>query len=196
MKKCTACGRELDLSMFYSVKTKGGRKTASCKKCHSERAKSYRRTEHGRIVEIYNKQRSRSKKKGWKPPMYSFEELKDWVLSNDNWKSIYNEWVKSGYDIKKTPSIDRVDDYDIYRFGNIRLVTWEENDNSHRKDRKNGNNNKVNKAVIMYSKGGEYIREFHSLASASRFTGVYYSQISKSIKRGGTCAGYVWEFKE
>jgi hypothetical protein len=196
MKKCTACGRELDLSMFYSIKTKGGRKKAACKKCNSERVKSYRRTEHGRIVEIYNKQRSRSKKKGWDGPIYSFDEFKEWVLSNDNWDSIYNNWVKSGYDVNKTPSVDRIDDYDIYKFGNIRLVTWEQNNIKAHKDRKNGNNNKVNKAVLMYSKDGEYIREFHSLAAASRFVGVYRSKISESIKRGGTSAGYVWEFRE
>ena len=196
MKKCAACGRELDLSMFYSVKLRGGRKIGACKYCHSERMRSYRRTEHGKIVEIYSKQKKRSKKKGWDGPLYSFDEFKEWVLGNDNWKSLYNEWVNSGYDVNKTPSVDRIDDYDIYKFGNIRLVTWEQNNIKANKDRKNGNNNKVNKAVIMYSKDGEYIREFHSLAAASRFTGVYYSQISKSIKRGGTCAGYVWEFKE
>lgn len=196
MKKCVACNRELDLSMFYSVKLRGGRKTGACKDCHSERAMLYRRSEHGRIVEIYNKQKNKSKKKGWDGPLYSFEELKDWVLSNDNWRSIYNIWVESGYDVNKTPSVDRIDDYDIYKFGNIRLVTWEQNNRKANKDRKNGNNNKVNKAVLMYSKDGEYIREFHSLAAASRFAGVYYSRISASIKRGGTSAGYVWEFRE
>ena len=193
MKKCKSCNKELDLSMFYS---RGDKKISECKDCHSKRAMSYRRTEHGRIVEIYNKQRSRSKKKGWDRPIYSFDEFKEWVLGNDNWKSIYNEWVNSGYDVNKTPSVDRIDDYEIYRFGNIRLVTWEQNNIKAHKDRKNGNNNKVNKAVLMYSKGGEYIREFHSLAAASRFAGVYYSRISASIKRGGTSAGYVWKFKE
>ena len=193
MKKCRSCNEELDLSMFYS---NGDKKISECKKCHSKRSRSYRRTEHGKIVELYNKQKKRSREKGWDSPMYSFDEFKEWVLSNDNWDSIYNEWVKSGYDVNKTPSVDRIDDYDIYKFGNIRLVTWEQNNIKAHKDRKNGNNNKVNKAVLMYSKDGEYIREFHSLAAASRFVGVYRSKISESIKRGGTSAGYVWKFKE
>jgi len=196
MKKCKSCNKELDLSMFYSRGDRGGKKISECKDCHSKRTRSYRRTEHGKIVELYNKQKKRSDKKGWDRPMYSFDEFKEWVLGNDNWKSIYNKWVNSGYDVNKTPSVDRIDDYDIYRFGNIRLVTWEQNNIKAYKDRKNGNNNKVNKAVLMYSKGGEYIREFHSLAAASRFAGVYYSRISASIKRGGTSAGYVWKFKE
>ena len=196
MKKCPCCNEEFDLSMFYSVKLRGGRKTGACKKCHSERSKVYRRSEHGKINDMYNHQRKRSKKNKWGGPMYSFDEFKDWVLKNDNWSVIYSDWVKSGYDVNKAPSIDRIDDYDIYRFENIRLVTWDENNKSHHADRRNGINNKINKSVLMYSKDGEYIREFHSLAAASRFVGVYYSKISASIKRGGTCAGYVWEFRE
>jgi hypothetical protein len=51
-------------------------------------------------------------------------------LSIKNFKVLYKNWVKSGYEKNFRPSVDRLDSTKGYSFDNIRLVTWKENNNA------------------------------------------------------------------
>ena len=58
--------------------------------------------------------------------------------------------------------------YDEFPVENIQLTTWGDNKELEYTRRKNGKNNKVNKAVLKYSKQGVFIEEYYSLAEAGR----------------------------
>ena len=84
----------------------------------------------------------RSEKRGHEPPTFTLEELREWIFSQPNFDTLYDNWVASEYDRTLIPSCDRLDDDLGYSFSNIRLVTWKENyDKQHDKTRNIGRGN-------------------------------------------------------
>ena len=57
----------------------------------------------------------------------SKEEMIDWVLSQKNFKSMWEKYTESGHLSEFKPSIDRLDNSLGYVDGNLELVTWGEN---------------------------------------------------------------------
>ena len=93
------------------------------------------------------------------------------------------------------PSIDRLDDYKTYTLNNIRITTWEENNKKGRFDRKNGINNKVNKAVAKLNDNNEIIEIYHSLRELERIKGFNHSYIAKCCRGEYKKAyGFKWSY--
>ena len=192
MKECTACKDMLDLDKFgRSKKGKDGLKS-ECRKCENIRSLNRRRTKDGLVTLIAKNQRARSKKKGFNPPEYTTKELIQWINEQDSFNDMYNEWVNSGYDKNLTPSIDRINDYIGYRFGNIQLMTWAENNKKGIESRRSLSNTKNNTRVSQF-KDGVSIRTFSSILEAERITGIHNGNIA-SVCRGErkTAGGYEW----
>jgi hypothetical protein len=159
-KICSICGKEKPVSEFRFSQ---GRPKSYCKPCDNERNKLYRRTLLGHLHRMYNNQKRNSIQRGHSQPAYTFEELKDWFISQPNWEDLWLKWEANNYDKQLTPSIDRLDDSKGYSFDNIRLVTWEDNnlkeiDNKKRK-------------VNQYDLEGEYLKTFDSISDALRYLG-------------------------
>ncbi len=192
MKKCIKCKKELSESSFYP--RKGKYSNSHCKKCQSSLATERSRTLKGLPSRIHSRQKASSKIRGHKSPVYTVAELCEWMLSQPIYYELHAEWVESGYDKKKTPSIDRLDDYKGYSFDNIRIMTWEGNLKKGHDDRKNGINNKQSIAVLQYSLDGTFIKEFHSVREAERHTSVNAGNIS-SCTRGNRklAGGFIWK---
>ena len=74
---------------------------------------------------------------------------------------------------------------------NLEKITYKEN-NLHAVYTIKTNN--CAKPVIQYDKNGNIIREFASIAQATRLTSI--SNISRAIKSGRTAGSYYWKFKE
>lgn len=55
------------------------------------------------------------------------KDFYEWSLSSQKFHALFDEWVASGYDRKKTPSVDRVDPAGGYSFDNMEWVTHSEN---------------------------------------------------------------------
>ncbi len=55
---------------------KSGTRDSWCKKCHNTRTLEFKRTKSGVVGDIYNTQKSSSKKRGHTPPEYTKQELK------------------------------------------------------------------------------------------------------------------------
>jgi len=129
-------------------------------------------------------------------PDYSREDLLNWLFEN-NIEELHGQWVARDYDIKLTPSVDRLDDYKPYSFANIRLVTWDENHTRGHEDKRNGINNKNSRAVNQLTMSGGFVEWFHSMNQATRDTGVRPGHISEccmSLRK--QAGGFLWEYAE
>lgn len=60
----------------------------------------------------------------------SKDEWNNWCYQDENYMKfmdIYNNWVQSGFNHKKTPSIDRIDSKKSYLIGNLQWLTLSAN---------------------------------------------------------------------
>ena len=195
-KICTnpKCKKDKPISEFY---ISNGVVSSWCKGCSSLSDKRYRKSKRGVATVIYNSQKNSSGQRGYGYPIYSRDEFIKWCLEQPIFHTLYDAWVKGGYNRWLKPSIDRIDDYIGYTFDNIRIVTWRENCESVYADKRNGVNNKQSKAVLMIDKiSGDIINEYYSMHQAERDVGISCSNIHKccngEIYQSG---GFIWEYK-
>jgi len=195
-KKCTTCGKIKELDEFHKhILGKYG-VSSECGICFNKRSKEYRRTKKGLVTRMYGSQVYISKKRGYTIPTHTKKELKDWLFSQKKFHELYDSWKNSGYLTDLSPSCDRIDDYKGYSLSNIQLMTWEENNNKHYEDRKNGINNKRNKAVISIHKITMEEEYYYSISQAERETNTFNQDISKCcLGKRKSAGGYYWKFK-
>lgn len=96
--------------------------------------KVYEKTRKGKLVRTYRNMLSRvlgiQKKK---EHLYGGlavldkELFYEWSLRNSDFNTLFDAWVKSGYDRKLSPSIDRKDTSVGYTLENIQWITHSEN---------------------------------------------------------------------
>ena len=127
-------------------------------------------------------------------PTYSKSELFDWVIYQSEFESLYSDWKGSGFLKGKKPSVDRLDDYKGYSFDNIRLTTWEDNNNRSHRDMINGVNNKLSKSIKQLTLDGNVVNQYYSLMNAHRETGVDFRNISRAALSNGVSGGYKWAY--
>ncbi len=155
----------------------------------------YRKTKRGLISQMLSSQKARSKERGDPKPAYTYDELRDWLYGQHLFHDLYDLWVMSGFDKWQAPSIDRDDDYDSYRFGNITLMTWRENHEKGVADRSSGKNSKLNKRVAQISLDGHIIKIHDSVQAAARNTDADAGNISNCCNgKQGKSKGCRWEF--
>ena len=160
-KICTRCHEVRSLSEFYKLETGKNGLHPECKKCDAERKVLYSRTKRGLISRIYNNQRRGSESRGHPYSSYTRIELEKWLFSQPKFHELYDNWVKSGYKKKFSPSCDRLNDYEFYSLNNIQLLTWEEHIKKSHSDQINGVNNKQSKAVLQYDLEDNFIKEYY-----------------------------------
>lgn len=185
MKKCTKCGVIKDNTSFsVNTKLKDGI-MHMCKECDKKRSREYKQSKHGLVNVMYSSQKRCANKRGHLPPSYTKEEFKIWLYSQDAFHNIYANWVNSGFDKKKTPSVDRIKNDESYTMDNIQIVTWHENDTNGKKS--------SSIAVSQYSTNNEFIASFVSGKDAERKTGVTQSNISACCRgKNKTAGGFIW----
>lgn len=213
MKKCAICKVEKPLSEYTPRKDRPCGYYSRCKECDRKRSAEYRKkggkllkhSKNGLVSSIIKNQRKSCKIRGHEMPAYTLDELKNWVFSQPNFETLFNEWVASGFDKWKKPSIDRINDNLSYDFSNIRLVTWRENlDKQSVKHRAGINTRKVKqhkavKATHLHS--GETLF-FCSMSSAERYfrakgLPAYQGSISAVCRgRNKKHLNYKWEFAD
>lgn len=110
------------------------RKRDGTMKKHMEACKKYEKTKKGFIMRLYRNMQSRIcgiqkvkihlyKNKYLLPR----SEFYSWSENNKAFLNLFNEWEKSNYDRKITPSVDRIDSSLGYAIPNMEWVTHSEN---------------------------------------------------------------------
>ncbi len=167
------------------------------KEYHRGKSKEYRRTKKGICSTLFFAHKKSFENGRVVTLGYKKDELEKWILNQDIFHSLYDIWVKSGYNKYLKPSIDRKDDYRGYCINNIQIMTWDQNLRKHHNDRKNGTNNKVNTSVIQMDLKGNDIQVFHSLMEAQRVTKTNYNSISACCRNEQESSnGFKWKFNE
>ena len=193
-KICEDCGKNKSVDRFYKNKSAPDGLFNICKGCRRVQRTKRERTKDGCLRKIHDSQKHTSKNKGFSPPSYSADWLVEWGMAQEKYHNMYDSWVKSGYNKWLRPSIDRIDDYKPYTKDNIQLMTWAENHEKERFARMSGKNNKGNIKTFQLTLDGELIKEYHSVRSAERQTGIFASNICACINGKQTHAGgYLWK---
>ena len=194
-KKCNTCGMLKSLNEFSkSCKTKDNLRT-QCKNCEKLYKRARIKTKEGLLAKIYDSQMSTSKRYLYKKPNYTLNEFRVWALGKEIFHTLYDNWVKSEFDKNFRPSFDRLDDYKRYSLNNLRITTFYGNLKRAHYDMKNGINNKQNKPIVQIDKNGKIINTFYSIRSASRQTGIEYSNIARvCCGERKFAANYKWEY--
>ena len=126
-------------------------------------------------------------------PDYTKSAFSNWLFSQPEFHRLYDLWVASGYLKMEKPSCDRKDDYAPYAFDNLQIITWQENDEKGKSDRKNGINNKHSKAVIQFDLSGNLITKHYSGRYAERVTGINSANISACcLGKVKSAGGFKW----
>ena len=194
-KQCKSCEEIKLLSEFGKYALKKDGLDYYCKECRKKRFIAYNRTKKGLVGKIYGNQRSKSRLRGHPLPTYSKQELKEWLYSKPLFHLLYNNWKRLDYQKDYVPSVDRKDDYLSYSIANIQILTWKENNSKGYLDKKEGRNNKNSKAVIQYTKDGEFVAEYWSAMEAGRQTGINRGNISACCRGDKKSAGgFKWDF--
>jgi len=128
VKPCAECGRVRSLDCFNINKASYDGLTRICGDCGKVKHRKWRRSKKGLINNMYAGQVARSLKRGHLPPIYSKEELHDWLQAMPLFHHLHHLWSAAGYDKMLVPSLDRLDNDEGYTFSNLRLVTWGAND--------------------------------------------------------------------
>lgn len=171
--KCKRCGEDKEASDFYTSNK------STCKECCKKASREADQfvkdsSEKGVIRVLYKAQKCNSKQRGHPPPTYTKKEFKEWLYLN-GYKELYDQWVASGYDKRKKPSCDRIDDFKGYSFDNIRLTTWGENKDKQTEDilLHRSTSGRRCKNVRRLDMNGNVLKEWVSHNSCSRETGIY-----------------------
>jgi len=163
---------------------------------------TYFKTKKGLIRKIFHHLKRNSIKRNHKLPNFTYEELFAWIINQNNFNSIYNEWVESNYNKSYVPSIDRIDNNLPYTFDNIQLVTFKQNclnannDIKYKKLYNSGLLNNGHRKICQYDLSGNKIEEFISLSEASRVLNIDHREISRCcLNKKNLYKKFFWCYK-
>lgn len=225
-KICIKCKRDLILELFNNHKSCKYGKNSFCKECERIRAKIYNagRKEEKRIYDLeYSKNNNEKKiiqsreyyEKNKIDILNKMKELKkshpEKIILNDIKTRCNNKKCKTykyyggrgiecriteeeikllierdGYWGMKKPSIDRIDNDGHYELSNCQFL-------------ESGTNSAKDKGtpVLQYDLYENFIREFISIASASRELRIHHSGIVQNLKgKTKTSGGFIWRYKD
>ena len=197
--KCRVCGIEKNKDDFTPDIDKRTSivRFCRCKECMSIKSRTYHRTIDGVISLMFSRQKRSSIVRNMPQPEYTKQELAEYLKSNLFFQAIYDEWVASGHNKWLRPSVDRINDFLPYSFGNIIVNTWKDNFDKSKNDLRlaRGTVGLYCKAILQYTMSGEFIAEFISRQEAQRITKI--NGIAAALNKADRSAGgYRWRYKQ
>jgi len=144
-KYCKSCGG-LRTEVNTDVMSHGYFRS-KCKVCFKVSSKQYEKTYEGYLVRSYRNMKSRvSGVLKEKRHLYEGkeickkEEFYAWSKQDTSYRLLFDRWVENSYNVRLSPSVDRIDPCLGYIEGNMRWVTHD-----------------VNSLLGLYSKIGKHI---------------------------------------
>lgn len=156
----------------------------------------YFKTEKGRLTKMYNKMRERflNDEKPHINSLCSKEEFLNFAYSDSsNYLYLYENWVKSNFNSKLVPSIDRIDCSKGYSIDNIQFLTRSDNSKKSNVEYKRNPPKAQNKKRVKLQKDSEVI-EFKSCKKACDFLGLSRNAVTIAIKHSKLLKGYKCEY--
>jgi hypothetical protein len=195
IKQCSICKINKPVNLFGKRSLSKDGLRSECKQCKSELDLKTRRTKQGLIAELFHTQKQKSKKRNMCLPDYNIKSLTDWVLSQNKFHILYENWKENDYSPDLRPSIDRICDYKPYTFNNIQIMTWKQNQEKAVKDAVSGKTRKTLKPIVQLSLNNKPIKEYYSISQASRELSINLSSIVNCLKgRYKTSGGFKWKY--
>lgn len=196
---CNNCKLNLPIENFTNCKVNKHRygKDTLCKECKRIKKLEFSHSKLGVIQTIYDSQKLSCRIRKHDMPKYTKEELKKYLLDNEVFNSLFEQWVKSNYKTRLKPSIDRLNDYSTYSFDNIRIVTFRENKSKAHSNKRNAIGTSANqcKAVVQKDLKGNIIKIYPSISIASREMNIPHQNITKVCqKKRHTAKQFRWEY--
>ena len=152
---------------------------------------AYYKTFNGRIKKMYDKAVTRTRSKGHKGDMISLDDFKRFAEKNRTYKRLFQQWVDSGYDLRHTPTLDRVDHTKGYHEDNLQFLPYAENVVKGNKEyNKNPSIHRMKK--IKFKKGSK-TKEFDSMSDAARFFNTSPATVSRHASSNTPIDG--WEIQ-
>jgi len=112
-------------------------------------------------------------------------------VANKRFLRLISEWLKSGKQHLKKPTIDRINCKRDYSLDNIQCLTYEVNRYKQRMELKLIRAKKVNML-----KNDVFVKQFNSVSSAVKETGIYQGLISNCLtKKRKTTHGYQFSYE-
>lgn len=149
-----------------------------------ENTKRYRETPKGVLTNLYHKM------KGRRGVEFSLQEFHSKYLLDKQFLRIHSEWLKSGKDKNKKPSVDRINNKYGYYMDNIHIITWGENRHKQTMERRS------RKGAVLQFLGGYLIAEYKSQREAVMKTGISQGNMSSVLNgKRPHCEGYTFKYK-
>lgn len=192
-KVCRKCLQDIDINNFIKDKNSRDWLQSWCRDCKNKQKILYYRTKEWLIKSIFRSQKRISRERWHEQPKYTLSELLEWILKQDVFNDIFNNWEKNNYHKDYVPSCDRLNDYKWYSLDNIQITTFRCNYLKYCSDAKLWINNKRNRAVKQYTRDWIFIKQHYSLSEAHRSTWVCMSVIRNSILNKKTInSKFIW----
>ena len=184
--QCTLCLDKVpvsDIVRFY-------KSTKVCKTCRKDKVPSGKgKQQH--IYIMHRNQCVRSLRRGHKEPEYTKEELLKWCEEQETFDVLWRKWKSNNFIRRLAPSINRLKDGEGYSFGNIELVTTQDNNHKAHYDRMSGLDS-LTIAINAY-KGTTKIGSFVSISEASRQLDLPKSSVAKCLTGDmSSCRGFTF----
>ena len=129
----------------------------------------FRETPKGVLTNMYHKMKSRNSVE------FSLKEFHDRFLNDKTFVRLFNEWISSGKDKMKKPSLDRISNKLPYTIRNTHMITWAENRHKQVMERRS------RKGRVIQYLNGEQIAIYRSQRDAVLKTGISQGNMSEHM---------------
>ena len=129
----------------------------------------FRETPKGVLTNMYHKMKGRN------VVDFSLQEFHDRFLNDKTFMRLFNEWINSGKDKMKKPSLDRILNKLHYTVRNTHMITWAENRHKQVMERRS------RKGSVVQYLNGEQIAIYRSQREAVLKTGISQGNLSEHM---------------